>query len=143
MSCVSTRQMSWLSTRHMSCVSTIRYAQCSKPTKRKPQRGAAEGRPLLWRWPKAASFVLALNIGHNILLLRCKTCLVESQDICPFETQEMCLVESQDIRLVEMQDMCRVESQDVCLVETQDMCCVESYDKSDGALLKIKPLSKK
>ena len=25
MSCVSTRQMSWLSTRHMSCVSTIRY----------------------------------------------------------------------------------------------------------------------
>ena len=28
MSCVSTRQMSWLSTRHMSCVSTIRYAWC-------------------------------------------------------------------------------------------------------------------
>ncbi len=27
MSCISTRQMSWLSTRHMSCVSTVRYAQ--------------------------------------------------------------------------------------------------------------------
>ena len=35
MSCVSTRQMSWLSARHMSCVSTIRYAQCSEPTQRR------------------------------------------------------------------------------------------------------------
>ena len=51
----------------------IRYAQCSEPTQRKPQRGAAEGRPPLWRRPKAASFVLALNIGH-ILVLRRKTC---------------------------------------------------------------------
>ena len=32
--------------RHLSCVSTVRYAQCSEPTQRKPQRGAAEGRPL-------------------------------------------------------------------------------------------------
>ena len=38
-----------------------------------PQREAAEGRPPLWRRPKAASFVLALNTGH-ILLLRRKTC---------------------------------------------------------------------
>ena len=57
MSCVSTRQMSWLSTRHMSCVSTLRYAQCSEPTQRKPQRGAAEGRPPLWRRPEAASSI--------------------------------------------------------------------------------------
>ena len=34
---------------------------------------AAEGCPPLWRRPKAASFVLALNTGH-ILLLRRKTC---------------------------------------------------------------------
>ena len=30
---------------------------CSEPIQRKPQRGAAEGRPPLWRRPKAASFV--------------------------------------------------------------------------------------
>ena len=36
-------------------------------------KGAAFGRPPLWRRPKAASFVLALNTGH-ILLLRRKTC---------------------------------------------------------------------
>ena len=59
MSCVSTRQMSWLSTRHMSCISTLRYAQCSQPTQRKPQRG---GRP------KAASFVLALSKAHVLAL---------------------------------------------------------------------------
>ncbi len=45
----------------------------SEPTQRKPQRGAAEGRPPLWRRPKAASFVLALNTGHASLLRR-KTC---------------------------------------------------------------------
>ena len=73
MSCVSTRQTSWLTTKHMSCVSTLRCAQCSQPTERKPQRGAAEGRPPLWRRPKAASFVLAVNTGH-ILVLRRKTC---------------------------------------------------------------------
>ena len=28
--------------------------------------------------------------------------------------------------IVETQDMCLVESQDIFLVETQDMCCVES-----------------
>ena len=69
----STRQMSWLSARHMSCVSTLRYAQCSQPAQRRPQRGAAEGCPPLWRRPKAASFVLAVNTGH-VLVLRRKTC---------------------------------------------------------------------
>ena len=32
-----------------------------------------QGRPPLWRWPKAGSFVLAVNTGH-ILMLRRKTC---------------------------------------------------------------------
>ena len=51
---------SWLSTRHMSCVST--------PSVQSQHKGNhKEGRP------KAASFVLALNTGH-ILLLRRKTC---------------------------------------------------------------------
>ena len=68
MSCVSTRQMSWLSTRHMSCVSTLRYAQCSEPAQRKPQRAAAEGLPPLWKRPKAASFALALNKAHVLAL---------------------------------------------------------------------------
>ena len=58
-----------------------------------PVRFGAGSVPRLWRRPKAASFVLALNIGH-ILLLRRKTCLVESQDICLVETQDMCCVES-------------------------------------------------
>ena len=41
---------------------------CSEPIQRKPQRGAAEGRPPLWRRPKAASFVLALNKAHVLAL---------------------------------------------------------------------------
>ena len=37
---------------------------------RKPQRGPADadGRPPLWRRPKAASFVLALNKAHGLAL---------------------------------------------------------------------------
>ncbi len=41
---------------------------CSEPMQRNPQRGAAEGRPPLWRRPKAASFVLALNQAHVLAL---------------------------------------------------------------------------
>ena len=41
---------------------------CSEPIQRKPQRGAAEGRPPLWRRPKAASFVLALSKAHVLAL---------------------------------------------------------------------------
>ena len=41
---------------------------CSEPIQRNPQRGAAEGRPPLWRRPKAASFVLALNKAHVLAL---------------------------------------------------------------------------
>ena len=41
---------------------------CSEPKQRNPQRGAAEGRPPLWRRPKAASFVLALNKAHVLAL---------------------------------------------------------------------------
>ena len=57
------------------CVSCgeLGHVLCSEPTQRIPQRGAAFGRPPLWRRPKAASFVLALNTWH-ILLLRRKTC---------------------------------------------------------------------
>ena len=73
MSCVSTRQMSWLSTRHMSCVSTLRHAPVFTANTKETTKGAAEGRPPLWRRPKAASFVLAVDTGH-ILVLRRKTC---------------------------------------------------------------------
>ncbi len=41
---------------------------CSEPMQRKPQRGAAEGRPPLWRRPKAASFVWVLNKAHVLAL---------------------------------------------------------------------------
>ena len=41
---------------------------CSEPIQRKPQRGAAEGRPPLWRRPKAASSVLALSKAHVLAL---------------------------------------------------------------------------
>ena len=41
---------------------------CSETIQRKPQRGAAEGRPPLWRRPKAASFALALNKAHVLAL---------------------------------------------------------------------------
>ena len=30
--------------------------------------GAAEGRPSLWWWPKAATFVVALNKAHVLAL---------------------------------------------------------------------------
>ena len=82
MSCVSARQMSWLSTRHRSYVPTLRYAQCSQPTQRKPQRGAVEGR------------LLCVGCEHWAYLgMR----LVESQDICLVETQGLRCVESWDM----------------------------------------------
>ena len=87
--------------RHMSYVSTLRYAQFSSPTQRKPQRGGRpKASPPLWRRPKAASFVLAVNTWHilvlsrktcallraNAALLRPKTCL-ESLDMCYVQSQ--------------------------------------------------------
>ena len=65
-------------------------------TKETTKGGRPKAAPPLWRRPKAASFVLAVNTGQWAYLS------------------------------VETQDMCLVESQDICLVETQDMCCVES-----------------
>ena len=74
MSCVSTRQMSWLSTWHMSYVSALRYAQCSQPTqRRRPSAASAKGGGLRPPHNFVVSFVLALNTGH-ILVFRRKTC---------------------------------------------------------------------
>ncbi len=61
MSCVSTRQMFWLSTRRMSCVSTVRYAQCSEPAA--STKGGGLRLP-----PFAVSFVMALNKAHVLAL---------------------------------------------------------------------------
>ena len=64
-SCVSTRQMSWLSTRHIP-IFTAKTKEAAFG--RLHKGGAAFGRPTL-----VVSFVLAVNTGH-ILVLRRKTC---------------------------------------------------------------------
>ena len=72
MSCVSTRQMSWPSTRHMSYVSTLRYVQCSQPTQRKAQRGGGQRPPPLVEATEGR-FLCVGCTGH-IFVLRRKTC---------------------------------------------------------------------
>ena len=47
LSCVSTRQMSWLASRHTSYVSTLRHDQCSQPTQR-TKGGGLRPPPHLW-----------------------------------------------------------------------------------------------
>ena len=73
MSCVSTRQLSWLSTAHVLHLNTKISPVFTANTKETTKGGVAEGLPPLWRRPKAASFVLAVNTGH-IFVLRRKTC---------------------------------------------------------------------
>ena len=50
------------------CCGELGHVLCSGPIQRKPQRGAAEGRPPLWWRPKAATFALALNKAHVLAL---------------------------------------------------------------------------
>ena len=112
---------------------------CSKPIQRKPQRGAAEGRPPLWRRPKAASFVLALSKAHVLALNTAHVLRLNKADVLALNKahvlrlnkaslfgQVVFLGKIKACLSVEMQDMCLVERQDICLVETQAMCCVES-----------------
>ncbi len=64
---------------------SVGHVLCSEPIQWKPQRGAAEGRPLC-------------GGGRRPHPLRHLTYVI-------VETQDMCLVESQDICRVETQDM--------------------------------------
>ena len=73
MSCVSTRQMSWLLTRHMSYVSTLMPSVHSQRKGNRSPSVVAEGRTPSWRRPKSASFMWAGSTGH-VLVLRRKTC---------------------------------------------------------------------
>ena len=59
--------------RHMSFVSTLRYAQCSQPTRRRRPSAASTKGGDLRPPPFVVSFVLPVNTGH-ILVLRRKTC---------------------------------------------------------------------
>ena len=68
MSCVSTRQVSWLSTRHTSCVSTTRHAQCSEPPQRRRPSAASTKGGGLRPPPFVVSFVMALNKAHVLAL---------------------------------------------------------------------------
>ena len=67
--------MSWLSTRRTCYVSKQRYAQCSQPTQRKPQRGGGRRPPPFVEAAETRLLCvgLAVNTGH-ILGLRRKTC---------------------------------------------------------------------
>ena len=63
-------------------------------TKEATKGGRPKAAAPLWRRPKAASFVLAVNTGH-LLVLRRKTCaLLRANIICLVETQDMCCVGS-------------------------------------------------
>ena len=149
MSCVSTRQMSWLSTRHMSCVSKIRYAQCLEPTQRRRPSAASTKGGGLRPPPFVVSFALALNTGHIVVLrrktcallraktsasLRRKTCAVLRARTCALfraNTKEATkgggrrpppFVEAAEGRLLCVGS----EHWAYLIVETQDVCLVES-----------------
>ena len=97
MSCVSTRQMSWLSTRHMSCVSTLRYAQCSQPTqRRRPSAASTKGGAAFGRPPLCGFLCVGCEHWAYLSVEMQDMCFVERQDICLVETQDMCCVGSLD-----------------------------------------------
>ncbi len=65
---------------------------CSEPMQRKPQRGAAEGRPPLWRRPKPASVVLALNKARVLALNTAHVLLLNKADVLALNTAHvLCL----------------------------------------------------
>ena len=94
MPCVSARQMSWLSTRHMSCVSALTRGHSQHKGNRKGGGRRPKAAPPLWRWPKAASFVLAVNTGH-ILVLRPETCALLRAKTCAVLSWDMYFVQNQ------------------------------------------------
>ena len=100
MSCVSTRQMSWL-----SCFTSQQYPLPSFQSQHKGNHkgGAAGGR---------SPFVDAAE--GRLLCVGC-----EDWACLSLETYDMCLVESHVICLVETQDVCCVESSDMCFVQSQ------------------------
>ncbi len=128
---------------------------CSEPVQRKPQRGAAEGRPLF-----VGSFVLALNKSTCPSSQR-STCPAPQQGRCLGSQQSTCRLASQHSDMPSVQSqrkggglrpspqreaafgrpplwfplgwLCTlgnliVETQDMCLVESQDICLVETQD---------------
>ena len=74
MSCVSTADVLVLNKAHVSRVS-IQICPAVQSQDKGKHRGGERPKvaPPLWRRPQPASFVLAVNIGH-ILVLRRKTC---------------------------------------------------------------------